>query len=127
MEDRASLQICFQTLSNVRLHAHFFSLEHQTTSISLLPFEHRAWPDELSSPEILQQARRKYGAALLLTNTALRSPKTATHDTTLLTVLLLDFFEKLASKHEFSIDSKHMEGAIALVRLHGQEQFHNCD
>lgn len=46
----------------------------------------------------------------------------------LLTVLLLDLFESLAGKDQNSLlksEAKHIDGAIALVKLRGKEQFHD--
>jgi hypothetical protein len=79
--------------------------------------------NELFAPEILQIARRRYSSALLLTNKALGCARTAVQNTTLLTVLLLHLFEKLANKNHPSINCKHIEGAIVLVKLRGCEQF----
>ncbi len=60
-----------------------------------------------------------------MTNKVLKSPEKATKDTTLLTSLLLDLFEKITDskpRHNNSWTS-HVIGALALVRLRGLEQF----
>lgn len=77
------------------------------------------------SPEILQQARRGYSSALRMTNTALQSPDTAKHNATLLTVLLLDMYEKFIAQllNDRSDDSKHLDGALAVLKLSGASQF----
>lgn len=85
--------------------------------------------NEVFSPSVLQTARKKYGHALLLTNKALQSPQSVTKDTMLLTVLLLDLFENLVIKDEYSSlepETKHIDGAIALIKLHRKDQFHNA-
>jgi hypothetical protein len=84
--------------------------------------------NEVVSTSILLAARKKYGRALSLTNKALRSAESATKDTTLLTVLLLDLFESLANKSQkpsLESESKHIDGAITLVKLRGNEQFND--
>ena len=80
---------------------------------------------ELRSPEILQHARQRYGLTLSLTNAALQNPQTAKHNATLLTVLLLDLYEKLTQQlvNNFLDDSKHLDGALALLQLSGKSQF----
>lgn len=81
---------------------------------------------EVVSPSTLQVARKTYGHALSLTNKALQSSESATKDTMLLTVLLLDLFECLANNGQNSsieFEMKHIDGALALVRLRGHEQF----
>ncbi len=72
-------------------------------------------------------AREKYLYALPLLNTALKSPESATSDSTLLTVLLLDLFEKLTNNNPRSTDSwmSHVNGALALVNLRDLQQFRN--
>ena len=99
---------------------------HLTESVQAVSLA--LFSNEFFSSSIIQAARKKYGYALSLTNKALRSARTATNDTMLLTVLLLDLFEGLSKKdHNSSLESetKHIDGAIALVRLRGDEQFHD--
>ena len=85
--------------------------------------------NEVFLPSVLQTARKSYCRALSLTNKALQSPQSATKDTMLLTVLLLDLFENLATKDGYSSsesETKHIDGAIALVKLRGKSQFHDA-
>jgi hypothetical protein len=60
-----------------------------------------------------------------MTNKALQSPQVAVKDTTLLASLLLDLFEKITNNERRHIQSwtGHVNGALALVRLRGLEQF----
>jgi hypothetical protein len=60
-----------------------------------------------------------------MTNKALRSPNEASRDTTLLASLLLDLFEKITGNRPRSNKAwtSHVEGALALVKLRGFEQF----
>jgi len=80
---------------------------------------------ELHSPEILQRARHRYTSALALTNMALRSMKTAMHNATLLTVILLDMTEKFTQilANEAWDNWRHLNGALALLQLGGASQF----
>lgn len=64
-------------------------------------------------------SQAKYVSALPLLNKALRAPESATSNSTLLAVLLLDLFEKITNKHSRFIGSwmSHINGALALVNL----------
>ncbi|KAF6232189.1 hypothetical protein HO173_009572 [Letharia columbiana] len=64
-------------------------------------------------------SREKYLSALPLLNKALRSPESATSDSTLSAVLLLDLFEKITNNNPRSIGSwmSHINGALALVEM----------
>lgn len=90
----------------------------RAASLALLSYK-------LNSPEIHGRARKRYTSALQLTNTALQCPQTAKHNATLQTVLLLDLYEKLTKKllNQPWDDSKHLDGAIALLQLSGASQF----
>ena len=64
-------------------------------------------------------SRDKYLSALPLLNKALRTPESATSDSTLLAVLLLDLYEKITNNNPRSIGSwmSHINGALALVDM----------
>jgi len=83
---------------------------------------------EVRSPDVLQQARKTYGSALALTNKALHSQDIALKNGTLLTVLLLDLFENLTNDEPTSTASatKHLDGALALLKLRGNAQFQDA-
>ena len=70
-------------------------------------------------PQASVISREKYSTALPLLNEALRTPESATSDSTLLAVLLLDLFEKMTNNSPRSISSwmSHINGALALVGL----------
>ena len=75
------------------------------------------------------EARRQYVDALKFTSKALQSPEMATKDSTMLSILLLDLYEKISSK-EPQYDgawAAHIKGALSLVRLRGDEQYHSPD
>ncbi|KAH7069490.1 hypothetical protein FB567DRAFT_456611 [Paraphoma chrysanthemicola] len=77
------------------------------------------------SPTIMQQAQKTYGAALRMTNEALRSKETAIKDTTLIAVIMLGMYENFVFKDRRSIQAwaKHVDGACALIELRGKDQF----
>ncbi len=56
---------------------------------------------------------------------ALKTPESATSDSTLLAVLLLDLYEKITNSNPRSSDlwMSHVKGALALVRLRDVTQF----
>ena len=62
--------------------------------------------------------------ALALTNDALRNPRRAVEDRTLVAVLLLGMFEVIASsgKHSLAAWHNHITGAAALLQLRGSPQ-----
>ena len=75
------------------------------------------------------EARLQYVDALKLTGKALRSPELATKDSTMLSILLLDLYEKITSK-EPQYDgawAAHIKGALSLVQLRGDEQYRDPD
>ncbi|RDW69994.1 hypothetical protein BP5796_08391 [Coleophoma crateriformis] len=89
-------------------------------AVSLLYFS-----NEVMSPSVLDEAWTSYGFALSLTNKALQQPQAATQNSTLLTIFLLDLFERLANKRQLGMisDTRHINGALALFRLRGQSLF----
>jgi len=90
----------------------------RAASLAFLSNEHH-------SPLILESARKMYCSALILLNKALSSPHLATQNITLLAVLLLHLFEHLIKRGEVPLEpeTKHNDGAIAIVRLRGSDQF----
>jgi hypothetical protein len=69
---------------------------------------------------ILHRARLRYGSALKLINSDLQTMETAKTNAILMSVLLLDLFEKFNSQlvGDGSSSSKHIDGALALLNLH---------
>jgi len=80
---------------------------------------------DMNDSQLMNRARRQYADALALTNTALRSPESAILDNTLISILLLGLFETLAFEGRHSPDqwTVHTQGAAALIRLRGKQQF----
>lgn len=79
----------------------------------------------VGSDVALATGRKAYVKALQLTNRALEQPKDAIKDTTLLSTLLLDLFEKITERKPLKNKSwtVHVDGALALVKLRGLENF----
>lgn len=76
------------------------------------------------SDECVASARKSYGTALRLTNTALRDPAEAVKDTTMLSVLILGVFEMMAGPSVKTMQAwdKHISGAVVLAKLRGPGQ-----
>lgn len=80
---------------------------------------------QASADAALTAARRKYISAMRMLKKVLECPKKAAQESTLLTSLLLDLFEKITgckSRTDLAWRS-HMDGALALVQLRGLEKF----
>lgn len=73
----------------------------------------------------LDAARKSYGRALRLINSALRDPVEAFKDSTMLSVLVLGLYERMAepSLHTMRAWQQHITGAAALARMRGPGQF----
>jgi len=95
-----------------------FSLSINAASLAFLSHQ-------VNSRAAASSAREKYTSALKLTAKALQCPEVATKQTTLLTSLLLDLFEKITFDEPRHISSwtSHVKGALSLVNLRGVEQF----
>lgn len=93
------------------------------TSLAAVSLAHFA--SKASSVEVMKLARIRYISALQRTNNALQNRSHATKNTTLLSILLLDLFEKITKRTPPEIETKHIDGALALARLRGAEQFNN--
>ena len=99
------------------------SPDHLTLAIEAVSLAY-LW-HQVYSDAALATARERYISALRTTNKTLQSPEEATKDTTLLASLLLDLFEKITDSELRNNKSwtSHVNGALALVRLRGLEQF----
>lgn len=77
-----------------------------------------------SSGELMDYARTHYSKALVRTNVALASPRTAILDSSLISVLLLGLYEAIAFSGRRSPASwtAHTLGAVELIRLRGTRQ-----
>ena len=81
--------------------------------------------DRMNSSLALANAKEQYLSALQLTIAAIQNPETVSSDTTLLSSLLLDLFEKMTGSvsHSKSPWVSHVNGAFRLVQIRGREQF----
>ena len=73
---------------------------------------------------LLHHAESLYGRALKAVQRAIQEPSQATSDETLLSILLFSIFESTTTSN---IDnwSKHIKGAVSIVRSRGPAQFNN--
>jgi hypothetical protein len=81
------------------------------------------------SESVQAEARLQYVDALKLTGKAFQSSELATKDSTMLSILQLDLYEKIMSK-EPQYDggwAAHTKGALLLVQLRGDEQYRHPD
>lgn len=74
---------------------------------------------------IMQQAQIAYMSALRSTNNALGVKETAIKDSTLVSVIMLGLYENFVMEDKRSIQAwaRHVDGACALIKLRGQDQF----
>ena len=98
------------------------SPEHLTLAIEAVSLAY-LW-HQVYSDAALATARERYISALRMTNKTLKSSKGATKNTTLMASLLLDLFEKITdSEAQNKSWNSHVNGALALVKFRGLEQF----
>ncbi|KAI9054579.1 hypothetical protein LZ554_001732 [Drepanopeziza brunnea f. sp. 'monogermtubi'] len=73
------------------------------------------------------QAQKAYKEALQLTNAALRSPSSVNKDSVLFSAMVFSIYEMITGNSRRSLDAwaEHINGAAAMVRLRGLEQFKN--
>lgn len=97
--------------------------EHLAASIDVVSLAFFCF--QFNCSEASQLARERYLYALPLLNKALKSPISATSDSTLLSVLFLDLFEKITNNNPRSSESwmSHVNGALALVTLRRDTPF----
>ncbi|KAF2808082.1 uncharacterized protein BDZ99DRAFT_447247 [Mytilinidion resinicola] len=75
---------------------------------------------------LLQDASIAYGQALTKLNVALQDPIESKSDATILAVLLFSLYEAImATPETVNAWANHVDGAVALVKLRGNEQFKN--
>jgi hypothetical protein len=83
---------------------------------------------QVYSDAALSAAREKYVTALRSTHKAIRCPKTAVGEATILSTMLLDLFEKITNNEFKDVDSwaNHINGAFALAKLRGLDIYERC-
>lgn len=97
----------------------------QHLSESILAVALVSFSNQFNCHGAMKDARRQYVSALRMTNLALQSNQNATKDSTLIAVLLLSLFEMITYSKRQPVKSwtSHIEGATALIRLRGRQQF----
>jgi Fungal specific transcription factor domain/Fungal Zn(2)-Cys(6) binuclear cluster domain len=80
---------------------------------------------QTSRPELELDADKLYAIAISRTNCALQSPEAAQDHEALASIMLLSLFETLRLRRECKTRAwtAHVQGALALVALHGTAQF----
>lgn len=81
------------------------------------------WPGR---KHLQQRSTRLYGQALQAAQTALRDPQQATSNETLLSILMFSLYESVTSSDQ-SVQAwtRHIDGAVAIVRARGTTQFND--
>lgn len=93
-------------------------------AVGLANFSHHS-----HSPAAIELAITRYITALRLTRKILQSPEERRTDTTILTTLLLDLFEKLTVGKPRPIKgwASHVNGALTLISMKGLDHFQGPD
>ena len=101
--------------------------EHLIRSIDAVSLAYLNY--QMRSESAQAEARLQYVHALKLTGKALQSPELATKDSTMISILLLDLYEKITNKEPQRDGAwvAHLIGALSLVQLRGDEQFRRPD
>ena len=117
----SSTRTCWDFLK--RYYHPMDSPDHLTLAIEAVSLAY-LW-HHVYSAAALATARERYVSALRLLNKTLKSSKGATKHTTLLSSLVLDLYEKMTDNEPRIKKSwtSHVNGALALVRARGLEQF----
>ena len=101
--------------------------EHLIKSIDAVSLAYLNYQKHSESAQA--EARLQYVDALKFTGKALQSPELATKESTMLSMMLLDLYEKITTR-EPQYDgawAAHIKGALSLVQLRGDEQYRNPD
>lgn len=76
--------------------------------------------------QLIHKARQNYSTAISKLNAAISDPVEARRDETLLSVLLFSLYQKLVGTPESLVTwTQHTDGAVALVKLRGEELLYN--
>jgi hypothetical protein len=96
---------------------------HLTASMDAVALAYFNYQRRASNAQI--EARQHYITALRLMNKAIRDPELAKKDSTMIAILLLDLYEKITNKepHCEGAWTSHLQGALALAKMRGDEQF----
>ena len=76
--------------------------------------------------QLIRKARQNYSMAIFKLNAAISDPVEARRDETLLSVLLFSLYQKMVGTPESLITwTQHTDGAVALVKLRGNDILHS--
>jgi hypothetical protein len=97
--------------------------EHLTSSMDAVALAYLNYQRHV--PNAQSDARQHYVTALQLLNKAIQDPELRKKDSTLLTILLLDLYEKITNKepHYEGAWAAHLQGALTLVKMRGDKQY----
>lgn len=99
--------------------------DHLTASMDAVALAYLDYQHHTPNAQI--EARQHYVTALRLMNKAIQDPQLAMKDSTILAILLLDLYEKVATKesHYEGSWAAHLQGALTLAKMRGDEQFND--
>jgi hypothetical protein len=108
-------------LEHIR-HVNYEVDEHLLASMKAVGFA--GLSGFFNDPALLVDARKQYVTAVRRTNVALRSPDQVKQNSTLLAVLILSLFERVAGSDNESLIGyeHHVKGAAAILKVRGREQ-----
>ena len=113
---RGFLEVLPSLYLNADTHSALFSA---TAAIALA-----VYASDPHREHCIGKARQKYGETLLRVNEALRDPIAARTNETLMSVLIMGLLEIITARREASSRfGVHAEGAMALIKMRGEEMF----
>ncbi|KAL9598160.1 MAG: hypothetical protein Q9219_004657 [cf. Caloplaca sp. 3 TL-2023] len=105
------------------LHSPTCKDEHLNHSIDAVALAYLNAQRNSASAE--REAMQHYSSAIALTRAVVNDPDKVRHDSTILSIMLLDLYEKMTYKEASfrGVTATHLNGALAVVKLRGDEQF----
>lgn len=117
-----SLRGYVEVLGPMYVNAKCDSLLHQATQALALA----SLSNGRKSPLLRVEARKIYGNALREVGLAIKDPKAARSDEVLMSIMLFSLYEAITSTDESrTVWTRHINGAVTLVKLRGEEQLKN--
>jgi hypothetical protein len=117
-----SLRGYVEVLGPMYIKAKSDSLLHQATQALALA----SLSNGRKSPLLRVEARKIYGNALREVGMAIKDPQAARSDEVLMSIMLFSLYEAITSTDESrTVWTRHINGAVTLVKLRGEEQLKN--
>lgn len=117
-----SLRGYVEVLGPMYINAKCDSLLHQATQALALA----SLSNGRKSPLLRVEARKIYGNALREVGLAIKDPQAARSDEVLMSIMLFSLYEAITSTDESrTVWTRHINGAVTLVKLRGEEQLKN--